>query len=120
MLEQVRTKSFNATATFAAKQFTFVKIDTSAQLATPAAGGYAIGVIQDKPAAGSPGAVCYPGDITNIQVGGVFAKGDDLCTDSSGYAVKATSGGFVLGIALSAGATGFLASMLYQPKASKL
>ena len=121
MLTQIgHMKSINATATFAAKQFTFVKIDAYGQLATPTAGGYAIGVIQDKPLAGSPGAVCCPGDITSVQSGGVFAKGDDICTDASGYAVKATSGGYVLGIALSAGAVGSLASILYQPKASKL
>ena len=118
--EIVRTKSINATATFASKQFTFVKIDTNGQLATPSAGGYAIGVVQDKPGAGSPGAVCFPGDITKVLCGGSFDPGDEVMTDGNGKAVVATSGSFVLGTALSSGANGSLATIIYQPKASTL
>ncbi len=119
-IEIIKTKSINATATFSAKQFTFVKIDTSGQLATPGSGAYAVGVIQDKPAAGDPGAVCYPGDITKVQCGGSFTAGQEVMTNSSGQAVVATSGSFVLGVALTAGTLNFLADIIFQPKASKL
>jgi hypothetical protein len=118
--EIVKTKSIKATATFASKQYTFVKIDTNGQLATPSAGGYAVGVIQDKPAAADPGAVCYPGDITKVKCGGAFNAGDDVSTDGSGCAVAATSGAYVLGIALTAGVSTYLADIIYQPKASKM
>lgn len=116
--EILRTKSIVATATFAAKQFTFVKLDASGTLATPGAGGYAIGVIQDTPIAGEPGAVCFPGDITKVHCGGAFSPGDDLATNASGYAVVATSGAYVLGQALVTGANTKIATILFQPKAS--
>jgi hypothetical protein len=116
----LKTKSINVTATFAAKQYTFVKIDTAGQLATPAAGGYAVGVIQDNPIAASPGAVCFPGDITKVHCGGAFNPGDDVGTDGNGYAVAADSGDYVLGVALTTGVNGGLAVIIYQPKASQL
>ncbi len=83
--ELLRTKSIKITASFASKQFTFVKIDTSGQLATPGNGAYAIGVIQDNPAnANDPGSVCYPGDITKITLGGTVTAGQELMSDGSG------------------------------------
>ncbi len=119
-VEIVRTKSIVATATFAAKQFTFVKIDSSGQLASPSAGGPAIGVIQDKPIAADPGAVCYPGDITKIQCAGSFTAGQYVMTDSGGKAVVATSGSYVLGVALTAGSANFIATIIFQPLGAKL
>jgi hypothetical protein len=114
--EILRTKSINATATFASKQYTFVKIDTSGQLASPNAGQWAIGVIQDKPIAASPGAVCYPGDITKVMVGtGGFNEGDFVTTDASGKAIAAYSGAHILGVALSTGVAASLADIIYQP-----
>lgn len=118
--ELLKTKSIKATASLAASQYCFVKLDTLGQLALASAGGYAIGVLQDKPLAADPGAVCFPGDITKVQCGGTFAAGQDVCADAAGKAVAATSGGFVLGQALTAGAAGAIADIIYQPKASKL
>ena len=119
--ENARTKSIKATAAFTRpSQYSLVKLDTNGQLAPATAGGYAIGVIQDTPAAGDPGAVCYPGDITKVICGGTFTAGQDVCSDSTGRAVAATSGGYVVGQALTAGAVGFLATIVYQPKASKM
>lgn len=118
--EIIKVKSINAvTATLATKQYCFVKIDT-AGLALAGNGGYAIGVLQDKPAVGDPGAVCFPGDITKVQCGGTIAIGDEVQSDANGKAVKATSGAFVLGTALSTGANGSMADIIYQPKGSKL
>ena len=118
--ELLKTKSIKCgTASLASYQFSFVKIDTSGLLALPSAGGYAVGVLQDAPAAGSPGAVCFPGDITKVMCGaGGFNAGGDVATDASGYAVAATSGHYALGIALEAGVNGSLADIIYQPKAS--
>ena len=118
--EIIKTKSIVATASFASKQYTFVKLDTSGQLASPSAGGNAIGVIQDKPAAGDPGAVCYPGDITKVACAGSFSAGQAVMTDSGGKAVVATSGSVVLGYALTAGANNFLADIVFQPLGAKL
>jgi hypothetical protein len=112
----VSPNSFKATATFASKQFTFVLIDSNGQLATPTAGASAIGVIQDKPGAGDPGAVCRPGDVTKVVAGGTFAAGDKLASDGNGKAVVATSGAYVLGVALMAGAANKIATMIFQPE----
>lgn len=113
-------RSINATATFATKQYTFVTIDSNGTLATPSAGGSAIGVIQDKPTASQPGAVCRPGDVTKVQAGGSFNPGDYVMTNSSGQAVVATSGSYILGIALAAGANGYDTTIIFQPRGSKL
>ena len=120
MPEILNTKSIKCgTASLASYQYSFVKIDSSGLLALPSAGGYAVGVLQEKPTAGSPGSVCSPGNVTKVMCGaGGFNAGGDVATDASGYAVAATSGHYVLGIALEAGVNGFLATILYQPKAS--
>ncbi len=114
--EVLRMRSFKATGSLASSQFCFVKIDTSGGIALPSAGGYAIGVLQDKPAAGDPGAVCSPGDITKVVSGGAFAAGQGVSTDASGNAIAAISADYQLGIALQA-ATGSAqtVSILYQP-----
>lgn len=117
--EIVRTKSIKSTSDLRTKQYTFVKLDGSGQIDTPGSGGWCIGVLQDKPNVGDPGAVCYPGDITKVLCGGTFAAGADVMTDGSGQAVAVTTGGFILGQALNAGASAKYAEIVYQPKASK-
>jgi hypothetical protein len=119
----LKTKSINAGQSYTYYQYTFVRIDSNGELAFPAAGGYAVGVIQDKPAHNDPGSVCFPGDITKVQCGGVFSPGDDVATDSLGRAVAAVSGDYCLGVALTAGVTGAwgrTAEIIYQPKASRM
>jgi hypothetical protein len=113
--ELLRLRSFKATASLATKQFTFVKIDAAGGISTPFTYGHAIGVLQDKPGAGDPGAVCSIGDITKVLCGGAFNPGDFISTDSSGQAIKVSSGSNNLGVALTTGVTGFLADIVYQP-----
>lgn len=113
--EIVRMKSIKATSAITS-QYVFVKLDASGQLVVCGSSQYAIGVCQDKPGAGDPGAVCYPGDITKVLCGGTFAAGQDVASDSSGNAVAAVTAGAVLGMALTAGAAGSIADIIYQPK----
>lgn len=112
--ELIHPRSLNVASTFASKQFTFVTY-SSTGLATPSAGAYAIGVIQDKPASGAA-QVCSPGDFTKVQCGGSFSIGDQVTTDGNGKAVAATSGDHILGVALEAGANTKIATILYQPE----
>lgn len=112
----VSPNSFKATATFASKQYTFVTLDANGQLASPSAGASAIGVIQDKPGAGDPGAVCRPGDVTKVMAGGSFNPGDKIASDGNGKAVLATSGAYILGQACAAGASGKITTMIFQPE----
>jgi hypothetical protein len=111
------SKSLKATASLVASQFCFVTTDASGQLVlTATAGGYAIGVLQDKPGAGDPGYVCGPGDITKVQCGGTFAAGGRVSSNATGQAVAATSAAAYLGIALTAGAANGVADILFQPQ----
>lgn len=119
--ESLKTKSIIAGIDLSAKQHTFVRVDSSGTLNAPTAGGNAIGVVQDKPAAGDPGAVCFPGDITKVVAGAQILAGAEIMTTSAGKAVTVTSGSFVLGIALmAASGDGSVISILFQPKGSKL
>lgn len=116
---QVANRSFIAAISFASLQFTFAKLNSSAQLAAPTLGGDAIGVVQDKPAAGDPGAVCRPGDITKVQCAATIAAGGYVSTDATGKAIPSVTNDYVLGIALAAGASGGLTTIVFQPRASK-
>ncbi len=113
----IRTNSFVTSTSYASKQFCFVAFAALAHtLANPTLGGYAIGVIQDNPASGEPGAVCVPGSITKVQCGGSFNDGDEVSTDANGKAIAAASGDLVLGRAMSAGANATVATILFQPE----
>jgi hypothetical protein len=112
------SKSIKATASLITSQFCFVTLDASGQLVLVVSGGAtgnAIGVLQDKPNAGDPGFVCGPGDITKVQAGGTFAAGAKVMSNTTGQAVVATAAGPYLGWALSAGAAGGIADIIFQP-----
>ena len=115
-------KSFNAAASFSSptdKQYTFVNLNSDGEVETSSEGGYAVGVMQEKPGAGEPGQVCGPGSVSQIQCGGDFDPGDDIASDSDGKAVQAVSSGdAILGVAVEAGESGIISTILYQPKGS--
>lgn len=116
----IAPRSIKATSTLASSQFFFVKLDSNGQIVVAGNGQNAIGVVQDAPAAGSPGSVCRPGDITKVICGNTVTAGQDVQSDGAGKCVPAVSGSFVLGYALTAGASAGMASIIFQPKASKL
>jgi len=112
------SKSIKATASLVTSQFCFVTLDSNGQLVLDTtAQGNAIGVLQDKPGAGDPGFVCGPGDITKVQAGASFAAGARVGSNATGQAIAATAAGPYLGWALSAGAAGGIATILFQPSA---
>ena len=94
------------------------------KLALPAAGAMALGI-----SIGETDANVTAGTEITVQIkdigkwiaGEAIAVGDELMTDAAGKAVKATSGKFVMGIALTAAATAGslvqvqLAKMGYKP-----
>jgi hypothetical protein len=113
----VGVKSFNSTNALAS-QFVFVEPDpnnANSVILPQHAGDYCIGVTQDTPSAGDPTAVCGIGSVTKVLCAGTFAIGQAVTCDINGNAVAATSSTCVLGIAVTAGAAGFLADILYQP-----
>jgi hypothetical protein len=108
--------SFNVTVALA-NQYVFVTLDSNGQAVLPAAGGDAIGVTQDTTTiAGDPTAVCRHGAITKVLCNGTFAAGAEVMTDATGSAVLAATGGLALGKAITAGAAGFLATIVFQPQ----
>jgi hypothetical protein len=109
------SKSIKATASLVSNQYCFVTLDANGQLILQTtAAGNAVGVLQDKPGAGDPGFICGPGDITKVQCGGTFAAGTKVGSDATGKAVVVATGPY-LGQALTAGAAGGIANILFQP-----
>lgn len=106
-----------ASADLSASQFCFVVVNSSGQLALPAAGGDADGVLQDKPnAAGQAGEVAILG-VSKVVVGtGGVTAGDLVATDNAGKAVTAATGNKILGRAMATGAAGSIVPVLIQQK----
>jgi hypothetical protein len=113
--EVVNNRTFIATSSLATKQYCFVKMDTSGGIVLCGSAGRAIGVLQDKPGAGDPGAVCSPGDLTKILLGDTVTAGATLISDADGHAIAGGSAGSNLGIARSAGDAGDVITMLFMP-----
>src|SRR5579884_3674982 len=104
-----------ASADLSASQFCFVAVNANGQLALPAAGGDADGILQDKPnAAGSAGEVGILG-VSKLVVGaGGVTAGDLLASDVNGKAVTAAAGNKILCRALATGAAGTIIPALIQ------
>jgi len=113
-------KSYVSTADQSSNQYKFQNIDANGQIVLAGAGADAIGVLQDKPTAGQPGSVCGPGDITQVQAGGSFAAGASISSDLNGKAIASVTGSAILGKAMTAGAAGSNAYVLFQPVGRKL
>lgn len=106
------------------KQFLFVVLNGSTQLAVAGANVSVLGVLQDKPAAaGRGGQVRYLG-VSKVIAGGSVTVNDKVASDAAGKAVKATAasvsagtpeplaGSYVAGIALNTAASGEYVSVL--------
>lgn len=103
------------------KQFYIVKLASDGQIdPAGAANTQSEGVLQNDPsAAGREALVCVAG-VTKVVAGEAIAVGDSIATDTSGKAVVAASGEFILGKALTAaGADLDILTMLFQPHGIK-
>jgi hypothetical protein len=119
--DDLRSHSFLSTNTIAA-QYVFVQVDpnNANSVILPAiAGNYCVGVTQDTPNAGDPTAVCWSGSVTKVLCAATINIGQDVSCDVNGNAVAAASATSVLGVALTAGAAGFLCDILFLPKGAK-
>jgi hypothetical protein len=124
--------SFPTIVDLSVKQYYFAVLGSDGLLVVAsAAGGPVLGVIQDGPvgtASSTRGCAVRLGGVSKVVCGGTFNPGDLLTTDSAGKAVKYTgasvytgtpytvSGSQVVGVALSAGAAGDLATINFNPQ----
>jgi hypothetical protein len=106
-----------AGADLSADQFKFVQVASDEQVdVVSSAGGDAIGVLQNDPAAaGRAAAVCYAG-VTKVIAGATVAAGAKVQSDASGLAITAATGDAVLGVALKGGAANEVIEVLLVSK----
>ena len=103
--EQNPPLTFPASADLSASQFCAVVLNSSAQLALPAAGVRILGILYTKPsAAGRAGTVeTLHGKKLRAKYGGTVAAGDPVKVDTSGRFLLAASTNVAVGIAAKAG-----------------
>ena len=104
--------SAEAGSDLSAKQYRFVDMASDAAVdAVSAAGGDAIGVLQNAPLAGEAASVAVMG-VAKVVAGGTITAGDRVQSDANGEALTAASGDIVLGRALKGGAAGDVLEIL--------
>ena len=122
-----------ANTDLSSSQFYFALLNSTGFVTVAAAGGHALGVIQDGPVGSgtlTKNCTVRYGGISKIVCGGTFVAGDLVSADASGRAVKYTgasvytgtpyilSGTPILGQALAAGALSSpvsLSTMIFNP-----
>lgn len=94
-----------AGANLSAEQFTFVVINSSGQVVQQTtAGGDAVGILGNKPAAAGDPAEVVIGGIMKCVLGATVAAGAKVQSDTTGRAITAATGDHVLGVCLVGGA----------------
>jgi hypothetical protein len=103
-----------ASGDLSSSQYLLCDLNSSGQIRVATARGQAVeGVLQDDPSAAGYAGRLQVRDISPVEAGGTFAIGDELTTDASGKAIKATlPSDVVCGKALEAGVSGARVSML--------
>lgn len=119
--------SLPAGADLSTKQFRAVKVNSSAQAVVAGAGEFAIGILQNKPAAGQAATITYSG-VSKAILGGSVTAGATVASDGNGAFVDATEartntsdagasadpliGSNIMGVALAGGVTGDIVPVL--------
>jgi len=104
--------SMVAEADLSTHVFKFVKHGANAEGMLLADGtGSVIGVLQNKPPQGQPGAVAIGGKV-RVRAGGTIAVGATVTTSNAGLAVAGSTG--ILGTAATAGVNGQLMEVFFS------
>ena len=113
--EATQMITVEAGSDLSAKQFYFMKVNSSGQLALVGDGADALGVLHNEPSeAGRPGTVCI-GGMTPIVFGGTVTAGDRVASDSNGKCVTRGTGDNCLGWCIEGGASGETGTIVFQP-----
>lgn len=105
-----------AGADLSSNQYFFVSVSADGQVDATGDGAYAIGVLQNKPAAAGRAAEIAVAGITKVICGGTVTRGGAVASDSAGEAVNAAANDVILGEALETGADGSIISILLAPR----
>lgn len=108
--------SLPANTDLSSYQYCFVRTNSSGNLALAGDGEDADGVLQDDPAAAArPGSIAL-GGLTKVKAGGTVTAGGYVASDSSGRAVDAVSGDYILGRAIEAATdANTIISIIFSP-----
>jgi hypothetical protein len=104
-------------ATFAAKQYYAVKVDSAGKAAVCGAGENGIGIMQDNPAADEVGNVMTLG-VSKAVYGDTVTAGNNLSSDASGKLIPTTSTNAVIAVALESGSADEIHSVLLVTRTS--
>lgn len=108
---QVRSLTLVAAADLSASQYRLIQVDSAGKAALAGATGIVVGALQNKPASGQSAAVGFHG-VSKVVAGGTVAAGARVTSDANSAAITATTGDSVAGIAITAGVSGDLISVL--------
>ncbi len=105
-------------ADLSAKQFFFVKLDSSGHAVVAGDGEAAIGVLQDGLITSGVACNIMTLGITKVSAGGSITAGNNVASDAAGEAVAASGSDAILGVALESASDGDLFSMLLVTRSS--
>lgn len=118
--QQVLTEiTLPANADLSTKQYFFVKLTNSSgtgRVALAGDGEFAIGVLQNKPAAAGDTAKVAISGIAKVEAGGVITAGNPVAVDASGNAVAASSGDIVVAVAVNSAVDGDVVEVLLDAR----
>jgi hypothetical protein len=109
--QKLKTLSMQAGADLSAKQYTFVKLNSSGKVVTCGDDERGIGVLQDKPASDKGASVATTG-ITKMTCAAAITNGAAVTSDANGKAVAATTGKHIMGFAMETGANNRIIAIL--------
>jgi hypothetical protein len=89
-----------ASGDLSTKQYYIVAVNSSGQAAVCGDGAMAAGVLQNKPSAAGRSSTVAVSGITKVIAAGIIAPGAKIASDNAGKATTATTGEYVIGIAL--------------------
>lgn len=102
-----------AGADLSAAQYKFVKLNTTAnQVVLCGDGEDGDGVLQNDPTSGQAATVCI-GGVTKVLLGGTVAAGGVVSSGAAGIANASANGDYMLGKALTGGASGEIATIIF-------
>jgi hypothetical protein len=115
--QNLQTISATSGVDLTAKQYRFVKIQSTGKLALAGAGEAITGVNQGTPDTDEIGAVAYAG-VSFVKLGDDVDPGALVTPDSVGEAVPATTGDTVAGECPGGGSDGDIVPVLLKPQAA--